>query len=258
MQSQGANNTMFNTPAAATTPAPKPTAPSMQAQEESKIPASARGTGSENDPVVEEIEDLGFSSSQSQASTTAPTVNPFAAMQGMGAGGMPPMGGMPGMPGGGNMADMMNNPMVKEMMNNPDMMKMAQQMMGGMGGAGGGAPDPSKMQEMMKNPSMAKLLDNPEFLDSTLGMLKSPMARPQVEAMATQMNISPDNMIRVLEWLVSAGKAFKKVKNVVTNPIIKYGLIILVVSYLLFWFGFTKVLLFMVPFRGIGKEAEEE
>jgi len=57
--------------------------------------------------------------------------------------------------------------------------------MGGMGGAGGGAPDPSKMQEMMKNPSMAKLLDNPEFLDSTLGMLKSPMARPQVEAMAT-------------------------------------------------------------------------
>ena len=54
-----------------------------------------------------------------------------------------------------------------------------------MGGAGGGAPDPSKMQEMMKNPSMAKLLDNPEFLDSTLGMLKSPMARPQVEAMAT-------------------------------------------------------------------------
>lgn len=50
-------------------------------------------------------------------------------------------------------------------------------MMGGMGGAGG-APDPSKMQEMMKNPSMAKMLDNPEFLDSTLAMLKSPMARP--------------------------------------------------------------------------------
>ena len=70
-------------------------------------------------------------------------------------------------------------------MNNPEMMKMAQSMMGGMGGGGaGGIPDPSKMQEMMQNPSMSKLLDNPEFLDSTLSMLKSPMARPQVETMA--------------------------------------------------------------------------
>lgn len=50
-------------------------------------------------------------------------------------------------------------------------------MMGG-GTGQGGMPDPSKMQEMMKNPSMSKLLDNPEFLKSTLGMLKSPMARP--------------------------------------------------------------------------------
>mgnify|MGYP007004892549 CR=1 FL=1 len=56
-------------------------------------------------------------------------------------------------------------------------------------------------------------------------------------------------MIRVLEWLVRAGKAFKKVKNVVSNPIIKYGLIILVVSYLAFWLGFTKDLAFMMPFR---------
>ena len=56
-------------------------------------------------------------------------------------------------------------------------------------------------------------------------------------------------MIRVLEWLVSAGKAFKKVKNVVSNPIIKYGLIMLVASYLLFWLGFTNDLLFMIPFR---------
>ena len=52
---------------------------------------------------------------------------------------------------------------------------------GGAGGAAGGMPDPSKMQEMMSNPSMSKLLDNPEFLQSTIGMLKSPMARPQVE-----------------------------------------------------------------------------
>ena len=53
-------------------------------------------------------------------------------------------------------------------------------MMGNMGGwgAGGGMPDPSKMQDMMQNPSMAKMLDNPEFLENTLNMLKSPMARP--------------------------------------------------------------------------------
>lgn len=43
-----------------------------------------------------------------------------------------------------NMTEMMNNPMVKEMMNNPEMMKMAQEMMGGMGGMGG-AQDPAKM-----------------------------------------------------------------------------------------------------------------
>lgn len=54
-----------------------------------------------------------------------------------------------GMPDMSNMADLMNNPMVKEMMNNPEMMKMAQQMMAGMGGQGGTAPDATKMQEMM-------------------------------------------------------------------------------------------------------------
>ena len=47
---------------------------------------------------------------------------------------------MNGMPP--NMADMMNNPMVKEMMNNPEMMKMAMEMMGQMGGAGA---DPAKV-----------------------------------------------------------------------------------------------------------------
>jgi len=49
------------------------------------------------------------------------------------------------MPDMSNMAEMMNNPMVKEMMNNPEMMKMAQQMMGNMGGASGAPPDVSKM-----------------------------------------------------------------------------------------------------------------
>ena len=41
------------------------------------------------------------------------------------------------MPDMSNMAEMMNNPMVKEMMNNPEMMKMAQEMMKGMGGSPG-------------------------------------------------------------------------------------------------------------------------
>lgn len=58
-------------------------------------------------------------------------------------------------------------------------------MMGSMGGgSAGGMPDASKMQEMMQNPSMSKMLDNPEFLSNTLNMLKSPMARPQIEQMA--------------------------------------------------------------------------
>ena len=67
--------------------------------------------------------------------------------------------------------------------------------------------------------------------------------------MASQMNISPENLIRVLEWLVSAAAGFKKVKSVVTHPVIWYGLIVLVASYLLFWLGFTNDLVFMMPFR---------
>ena len=96
---------------------------------------------------------------------------------------------------------------------------------------------------------MSKLLDNPEMLDTTINMLSSPMARPQVEQMAKQMNMNPDTLITVLKWLVRAAKALKKVKDVVTNPIIKYGLIVLVLSYILFWLGFTNDLLFMMPFR---------
>ena len=122
-------------------------------------------------------------------------------------------------------------------------------MMGGQGGSGGATPNPAAMQDMMKNPSMAKMLDNPDFLKSTVSMLKSPMARPQVEQMARQVNMSPDTLISVLDWLASAAVAFSKVKRVVGNPVIYYGLIILVVSYVLFWFGFTKDLLFMMPFR---------
>ena len=96
---------------------------------------------------------------------------------------------------------------------------------------------------------MSKLLDNPEMLDTTINMLSSPMARPQVEQMAKQMNMNPDTLISVLKWLVRAAKVLRPVKNVVTNPIFKYGLIVLVLSYILFWLGFTKDLIFMMPFR---------
>lgn len=67
--------------------------------------------------------------------------------------------------------------------------------------------------------------------------------------MAKQMNISPDTLIKVLEWLVSAAVGFKKVKDTVSHPIIKYGLLVLVISYIAYWLGFTNDLLFMMPFR---------
>jgi len=96
---------------------------------------------------------------------------------------------------------------------------------------------------------MAKMLDNPEFLKTTLNMLKSPMGRPQVDQMAKQMNISGDTLLRVLDWLLSAALFYKKIKPVVGNPIFFYGVIVLIVSYLLYWTGFTRDLLFMMPFR---------
>ena len=166
---------------------------------------------------------------------------------------------MPGFPGMNgqmpqNMGDMMNNPMVKEMMNNPDMMKMAMNMMGGQAGANGqpGAPggmDPSKMQELMQNPSIGKMIDNPELLQTTLGMLKNPAMRPQLEQIAKQVNAEPETLVRILDFLLKMVYCLKPVKAVVSNPIVKYGFIILVISYLLKWFGFTNDLLFMMPFK---------
>ena len=72
---------------------------------------------------MEEIEDLGFSSSQRHREETKTPAQPNMFNQ--------QMQGMGGMPNMNNMSEMMNNPMVKEMMNNPEMMKMAQQMMMG-------------------------------------------------------------------------------------------------------------------------------
>ena len=135
---------------------------------------------------------------------------------------------------------------MQEMMKNPEMIKMAQQMMGG--GGGGFDPskmDPSKMQNMM-SPEMKGMMTDPDFLRNTLNMLKSPMGRPQVEQMAKQMNVNPDTMLWGLEWLL---RLFIFWKRLTSNPIIFYGLIVLILSYILYWLGFTKDLLFMMPFR---------
>ena len=140
------------------------------------------------------------------------------------------------MPDMSNMAEMMNNPMVKEMMNNPEMMKQAMNMMNGMGGGTGGQPDAAKMQEMMKNPSVSKLLENPDFLTSALNMLKLPGARPQLDAIAKQTGMSSETILKGLEWLVSLAYLYNKVRPVLS--VIKYALIVLVVSYLLKWLGF--------------------
>ena len=170
-----------------------------------------------------------------------------------GTGGQPGLNGMPGMPPNMNMADMMNNPMVQEMMKNPEMIKMAQQMMGSMGGNQPGAaapmPDANKMQEMMQNPSISKFIDNPEFLHSTVQMLKNPGARGQVEMISKQANMNPDTLIKVLEFLVNCAFGMKKAKNFFGNPIIKYGLLFLVLSLVLKWFGFTSDYLFMMPVK---------
>lgn len=108
--------------------------------------------------------------------------------------------------------------------------------------------DPGKMQEMMQNPSLQKMLDNPEFLDSTIQMLKNPMARGQLDQMAKGMGMNGDTLVKVLEWLVSCAYGYKRVKNVVTHPLIKFALVVLVASYVLKWLGFTSQLLFMMPF----------
>ena len=61
--------------------------------------------------------------------------------------------------------------------------------------------------------------------------------------------MSPETLLSVLSFLINCAWFYKKVRDFVTMPLIKYSLIILVVSYLLKWFGFTKDLLFMMPFK---------
>jgi hypothetical protein len=61
--------------------------------------------------------------------------------------------------------------------------------------------------------------------------------------------MNPDTLIKVLEWLVKAGLVLKKVKDAVSHPVIWYGLLMLLASYILYWLGFTNDLIFMIPFR---------
>ena len=63
------------------------------------------------------------------------------------------------------------------------------------------------------------------------------------------MNMNGDTLIRVLEFLVSCAYGYKRVRGVLINPIVMVSLAVLVISYLLKWFGFTTELLFMMPFK---------
>lgn len=65
--------------------------------------------------------------------------------------------------------------------------------------------------------------------------------------MAKKMGVSSEFVVKMLEWFVSALYGYKKVKPVL--PVIKYGLIILVLAYLLKWFGFTQSLFFLSFFK---------
>ena len=58
--------------------------------------------------------------------------------------------------------------------------------------------------------------------------------------------MNPDTLLVGLDWVLSIFLFWKKITS---NPLIYYGFIILVLSYILYWLGFTKDLLFMMPFR---------
>ena len=136
------------------------------------------------------------------------------------------------------------------MMKDPNMMKNMQSMMGGMGGATGpkggaatapnGGMNPNALQELMANPSIGKLIDNPELLDSLVSMVTNPAMRPQIEAMSGQTGMKADTIISMLKGIVKLVYILKPIKRVLTNPIVYYGLIIMVISYVLKWIGITN------------------
>ena len=92
------------------------------------------------------------------------------------------------------------------------------------------------MKEMMQNPSLQKLLDNPAQLDAAVQMMKSPLGRQQLEGVAKQTGMSVDTIVKVMSCMASLAKVYKKVSPVL--PVIKYGLAILIGSYVLKWLGF--------------------
>ena len=61
--------------------------------------------------------------------------------------------------------------------------------------------------------------------------------------------MSADTLLTLLSFLINMAWLYKKVKTFFSNPIIYYGFLILVVSFFLKLFGFTKDYLFMMPFR---------
>ncbi|KAG3206812.1 hypothetical protein PC128_g548 [Phytophthora cactorum] len=106
---------------------------------------------------------------------------PAASAPAGGAGGMPNLSNLASMlggGGGGGLADLMNNPqmmeMAQNMMQNPQMMQMAQNMMqnpdmlnnlmGGLGGAGGAAPDAAPGGTGGGMPDMNGLMNSPELI----------------------------------------------------------------------------------------------
>lgn len=98
----------------------------------------------------------------------------------------------------------------------------------------------------MKNPSVSKLLENPEYLSLLIGNLKNPAARPMLEDFAKKGNVSPETIIRGLEWLTRMAHGYKRVAPAL--PLLKWSFIILAVAYVLKWTGVTGGLFFMMPF----------
>ena len=66
--------------------------------------------------------------------------------------------------------------------------------------------------------------------------------------MAQKSGVTSETIIKMAEWAVSFAFAAKKVKTVWSNPVVKYGTYILIIAYLLKWFGFTDGLFFTKPF----------
>ena len=61
--------------------------------------------------------------------------------------------------------------------------------------------------------------------------------------------MSADTMIYMAEWMVSCAFFYKRFKWIWETALIRYGIIMVVLAYLLKWFGFTEGLFFMKIFK---------